>query len=152
MLHNMWDVSALCACACACAYVCVCVCVHLVTQLCPTVCSPMDCSPPGSSVHGDSPGKNPGVGCHAFLQTRDQTCILCSGSTLLTTGQLENSLRIIGIHSKSPQWSKGHFFSKPEIFMDPEWGVERWMRTYLIRFLSKVVSNYLISALHGFQS
>ena len=24
--------------------------------------------PPGSSVHGDSPSKNPGVGCHAFLQ------------------------------------------------------------------------------------
>ena len=29
---------------------------------------PMDCSPPGSSVHGDSPCKNTGVGCHAFLQ------------------------------------------------------------------------------------
>jgi len=28
----------------------------------------MDCSPPGSSVHGDSPGKSPGVGCHALLQ------------------------------------------------------------------------------------
>ena len=26
------------------------------------------CSPPGSSVHGDSPGKNAGVGCHALLQ------------------------------------------------------------------------------------
>ena len=25
----------------------------------------MDCSPPGSSVHGDFPGKNTGVGCHA---------------------------------------------------------------------------------------
>ena len=28
----------------------------------------MDCSPPGSSVHGNSPGKNPAVGCHALLQ------------------------------------------------------------------------------------
>ena len=28
----------------------------------------MDCSPPGSSVHGDSLGKNTGVGCHALLQ------------------------------------------------------------------------------------
>ena len=28
----------------------------------------MDCSLSGSSVHGDSPGKNTGVGCHAFLQ------------------------------------------------------------------------------------
>ena len=28
----------------------------------------MDCSPPGSSVYGDSPGKNTGVGCHSLLQ------------------------------------------------------------------------------------
>ena len=28
----------------------------------------MDYSPPGFSVHGDSPGKNTGVGCHALLQ------------------------------------------------------------------------------------
>ena len=34
-------------------------------QLCLTLCNPMDCSPPGSSVPGDSPGKNTGVGCHA---------------------------------------------------------------------------------------
>ena len=35
---------------------------------CPTLCNPMDYSPPGSSVHGDSPGKNAGVGCHSLLQ------------------------------------------------------------------------------------
>ena len=29
---------------------------------------PVDCSPPSSSVHGDSPGKNTGVGGHALLQ------------------------------------------------------------------------------------
>ena len=40
----------------------------LVAQLCLTLCDPMDCSPPGSSVHGDSPCKNTRVGCHAFLQ------------------------------------------------------------------------------------
>ena len=28
----------------------------------------MDCRPPAFSVHGDSPGKNTGVGCHALLQ------------------------------------------------------------------------------------
>ena len=43
-------------------------CVCLVTQLCPTLCDSTDSSPPGSSVHGDSPGKNLGVGCHALLQ------------------------------------------------------------------------------------
>ena len=40
----------------------------LVTQLYPTLCDLMDCSPLGSSVHGDSPGKNTGVGYHALLQ------------------------------------------------------------------------------------
>ena len=30
-------------------------------QWCPTLCDPMDCSPPGSSVLGDSPDKNSGV-------------------------------------------------------------------------------------------
>ena len=33
-----------------------------------TLCDPIDHSPPGSSVHGDSPGKNTGVVCHALLQ------------------------------------------------------------------------------------
>ena len=42
--------------------------VCLVAQLCPTLCNPMGCSPPGSSVHGDSPGKNTEVSCHALLQ------------------------------------------------------------------------------------
>ena len=57
----------------------------LAAQSCPTLCDPTDCSPPGSSVHGDSPGKNTGVGCHAFLQgssqSRDQTHVSCSSCT-----------------------------------------------------------------------
>ena len=39
-----------------------------VAQSCPTPYDPMDCSPPGSFVHGISPGKNTGVGCRALLQ------------------------------------------------------------------------------------
>ena len=38
-----------------------------VTKLHPTR-NPMDCCPPGYSVHGDFPGKNTGVGCHFLLQ------------------------------------------------------------------------------------
>ena len=49
-----------------CMYVCAMLC--LVAQSCPALCNPMDCSPPGSSACGDSPGKNIGVGCHALLQ------------------------------------------------------------------------------------
>ena len=40
----------------------------LVAQLCPTLCDLMDCSLPGSSVYGNSLGKNAGVDCHALLQ------------------------------------------------------------------------------------
>ena len=40
----------------------------LVAQSCLTLYNPMDCSLLGSSVHGKYPGKNTGVGCHAFLQ------------------------------------------------------------------------------------
>ena len=40
----------------------------LVPQSRLTLCNPMDCSPPGSSVHEDSPGTNTEMGCHALLQ------------------------------------------------------------------------------------
>ena len=46
----------------ACAVLC------LVAQSCPTLCDPMDCSPPGSSDHGDSPAENIGGGCQALLR------------------------------------------------------------------------------------
>ena len=42
--------------------------LYLVAQSCLTLFDPVDCSPPGSSVHGDSPGKNTRVGSHALLQ------------------------------------------------------------------------------------
>ena len=40
--------------------------VRLVSKSCLTLCNPADCSPPGCSVHGNSPGKNTGVGFHAL--------------------------------------------------------------------------------------
>ena len=42
--------------------------VCLVAQSRPTICDPMDCTLPASSVHGDSPGKNTGVGILSLLQ------------------------------------------------------------------------------------
>ena len=48
-------------------------------QSCPALCDSMDCSLPGSSVHGIFPGKNTGVGCCFPLQgiflPRDQACV-----------------------------------------------------------------------------
>ena len=59
--------------------------------------NPMDCNLPGSSVHGDSPGKNTRVGCHALLQgiflTQDRTTFPAMSPALLgrffTTKPLE---------------------------------------------------------------
>ena len=41
-------------------------------QSCPTLCDPMDCSLPGSSVHGIFPGKSTEVGCHCLLPSREE--------------------------------------------------------------------------------
>ena len=51
-----WNARSMCAVLC------------LVTQLWLILCDHMNCSPSGFSVHGDSPGKNTGAGCHALLQ------------------------------------------------------------------------------------
>ena len=55
-------------------------------------CDAMDYSLPSSSVHGDSPGKNTGVGCHALLQgifrPRDQTSVSCTAGRPSTTEPL----------------------------------------------------------------
>ena len=52
---------------------------------------PMDCSPPGSCIHGDSPGKNTGAGCHALLQ-----------GIFLTQGSNPSLLRLL-------HWQAGSF-------------------------------------------
>ena len=42
--------------------------LSLFAQSCTTLCNPMVCSPWGTSAHGDSPGRDTRVGCHALLQ------------------------------------------------------------------------------------
>ena len=65
MPHNLIYVKQICLCVyvyVVSSYMC------LVAQLCPTPCNYMDCGPPGTSVHVDSPGRNTEAGCHALLQ------------------------------------------------------------------------------------
>ena len=66
--------------------------VYFVAQPCLTLYNPRDCSLPGSSVPGDSLGKNTGVGCYAFLQ-----------------GNLPNP----GIKPKSPTFRGDSLLSEP---------------------------------------
>ena len=42
--------------------------LRLFAQLCLALSDPMGCSLPDSSIHGDSLGKNTGVGYHSLLQ------------------------------------------------------------------------------------
>ena len=62
--------------AAECVYVCV-----LDTQSCPTLCNPMDCSPPGSSVHGIVQARIPEWGAISSFggssQPRGQNCVTC---------------------------------------------------------------------------
>ena len=56
------------------------VCVHAKSlQLCPTLCDPMDCSPPGSSVHAVLQARIlewvAMPSSRGSAQPRDQTCI-----------------------------------------------------------------------------
>ena len=52
----------------------------------------MDCNPPGFSVHGDSPGKNTGVGCHFLLQGDLPNPGIEPGSLALQTDSLPTGL------------------------------------------------------------
>ena len=51
-------------------------------QLCPTLCDPMDCSPPGSSVHGILQPRIQGVDCHC-LQVSSLSLIQMASSVIL---------------------------------------------------------------------
>ena len=58
---------------------CVCVCDKSL-QLCPALCDPMDCSPPGSSVHGILQARISGLPCPPpgiFLTQGSSPCFLC---------------------------------------------------------------------------
>ena len=59
-----------------------------VTQVCPTLCDPMDCSLPGSSVHGIVQARileRVAISSsRGSSQARDQTPVSCIASGLLT--------------------------------------------------------------------
>ena len=67
-----------------------------VAQSCPTPSNPMDCSPPGPSVHGIFPGKSTGVGCHCLLRINltnmtQKTFSRAVHLKLITSTELEHS-------------------------------------------------------------
>ena len=106
----------------------------LVSQSRPTLCDPMDCSPPGFSAHGDSPGKNIGVGCHALLQAVFPTQGLKPG--LPHCRQILYHLS----HQESPRllkWVAAHPFSRgsswPRNWTGVSWIVGRFFTSWATR-------------------
>ena len=87
----------------------------LVAQSCPTLCDSMDCSPPGFSVHGDSPGKDTGVGCmpsnRGSSQPRDWTQISCTAGRLFTVWATREVVECMD-HYNCP--NLGHMFTVAE--------------------------------------
>ena len=83
----------------------------LVTQSCLTLCDPMDCSLPGSSVHGDSPGKNTGVGCELGCLWRSGL-----GRKLFSRGQFYlSSDSMVGKPPRIPEFPPDPFLHYEEI-------------------------------------
>ena len=82
----------------------------LLAQPCLTLCDSMGCSPPGSSVLGDSPDKNTGVGCHALRQGIFPTQGLNPGR--LPCGQILHRLSHQG-HLTVLFWKLLQFFLPP---------------------------------------
>ena len=88
----------------------------VLAQSCPTLRDSMDCNLPVSSVYGNSPGKNTGVGCHAFLQGVFPT----KGSNPMC-----HSLQIDSLPSEKPGKTKnagvGSLSLLQGIFLIQEW-------------------------------
>ena len=102
-------------------------CVHAkMLQPCLILCNLMDCSRPGSSVHGDSPGENTGVGCHALFY-----------GIFLTQGQ---NLHLLCLS----HWQMGSLpLAPPEM---PIWMPEKQQNLYFSKF--QLLYNTIFSMFH----
>ena len=86
-------------------------------QSCPTLCNPMNCSLPGSSVHGDSPGKNTGVAVPFSMgssQLRDWiwvSCVSCIAGGFFTVWATREALKKMEENVKNfVKWCKNNSF------------------------------------------
>ena len=112
---------------------CSCLCCAQSLQSCPTLCNPVDCSPPGLSVNG-FPRQEYGTGCHSlfwgiFLPS-DRTpasCISCIGRWTLyhsATGKVPDAYSFVSFLSQDFQWQalRGRpVRAKPLLVGEPSW-------------------------------
>ena len=115
-------------------------------QSCPTLCDPIDSSPPGSLNPWESPGKNTGVGCHFLLQcmkVKSESEVAQSWHLVTpwtAAYQAPPSLGVSrqeywsGVPLPSP-WRHGLYLS-PFVFQAPVWWITLNGSLPLIPFLS----------------
>ena len=92
-----------------------------------SLCNPIDYNPPGSSVYGDSPGKNTEVGCHALLQ-----------GIFPTQGDVVRSLNVILIGTEAT----GVFKAGPEFGDDMIYDCILWDINHLHNFKVILVAEW----------
>ena len=76
-----------------------------VAQSCLTLCDPMDCSLPGSSVHGIFPGNSTGVGCHCLLRGLS---VQFSGSVVTLCDPMNCSTPSLPVHHQLEEFTHVH--------------------------------------------
>ena len=98
----------------------------VVAQSCPTLCDPMDCSPPGSFVHGETPGKNLEWVAMPFSQQssqpRDRTQVFCiAGGFFSIWAPREALVWWLTTLEASYKWNRGRSWGKREMRVVVQW-------------------------------
>ena len=113
---------------------CVCVCVCLVTQSCPILWDPMDCSLPGSSVQGISQARILEWVAISFFRgctrPRDGTRISCTDRWILYCWASQS------VHDNQ-QWVPSGMTSFRKPFLTSHFDLGEHLDLTLIRFLNK---------------
>ena len=106
------------------------VCV-LVSQLCLTLCDPMDYSPPRLLWPWNSPGKNTGMSCNSLLQGNLPNLGIKPGSSALQADSLPSELpgKPVIVHTLR--------------FMHEIWG---WAKAFIINFMGSLCKTFPLSA------
>ena len=83
-----------------------------VVQLCLTLCNPVDCSLPGSSVHMGFPRQEYWVGCHFLLhgifQPKNRACIFCIGRQVLYHWATWEAMQQKWVVNKNEKWERSY--------------------------------------------
>ena len=98
-------------------------------QSCPTLCDPMDCSPPGYSVHGIHQARILEWGAmpssRGSTQPRDPTCISCGSSIVVTDEPLGKPCIYYKNIFSQQRGAHEEFWSREQVWSELCWYADR---------------------------